>query len=206
MIDYTRECPKCKNAIIYSSRRNFIRGVKRAGVCFYCNLKGNKFSNGIRSDDTKQKMRIKKLGKHRPDYVKLKISNSKMGISTATDTTREILRVNRLNQIKKLGVGKMYNPKACKFIDDFGKRNGYNFQHALNGGEISVAGYSLDGYDKCKNVVFEYDEVAHHQLNKKQKDLIRQQNIINRIRPSSFIRYDERNNIIYDVVLSKNPQ
>ncbi len=60
----------------------------------------------------------------------------------------------------------------------------------------------MDGYDREKNVVFEYDEPHHYQINDelKSKDKIRQQRIIENIKPNSFIRYDERNNKLYDVI------
>jgi hypothetical protein len=48
-------------------------------------------------------------------------------------------------------------------IEEYGKQYGFNFQHALNGGEffIEELGYWVDGYDKEKNVVIEYYEPAH---------------------------------------------
>ena len=54
-----------------------------------------------------------------------------------------------------------YNPNACILIEEYGKEHGFNFQHAENGGEVRVIGYSLDGYDKEKNVVIEVDEPSH---------------------------------------------
>jgi hypothetical protein len=74
-----------------------------------------------------------------------------------------------------------YNINSIRIIEEYGKKYGYNFQHAENGGEYFVngLGYYLDGYDKEKNVVIEIDE-SHH-FNKdgslKQKDIIRQQKI-----------------------------
>jgi len=74
-----------------------------------------------------------------------------------------------------------YNPDACKLIDEYGKENGYNFQHAENGGEhhIKKLGYWVDGYDKEKNVVIEVDESFHFDYNGdlKEKDIIRQKEI-----------------------------
>lgn len=56
-----------------------------------------------------------------------------------------------------------YNKNACLLIEKYGKENGYNFQHAMNGGEyhIKELGYWVDGYDKEKNVVIEVDENHH---------------------------------------------
>lgn len=46
-------------------------------------------------------------------------------------------------------------------IDEYGKTHGYNFQHALNGGEKRILCYWVDGYDKENNVVIEYYEKKH---------------------------------------------
>ena len=85
----------------------------------------------------------------------------------------------------------MYNSDACKIIDEYGKKNGYNFQHAENGGEIEVCGYWVDGYDKEKNVVIEYYEKKH--LKQKEYDKIRKQKIINHL-GCTFIELKEWEN------------
>lgn len=69
-----------------------------------------------------------------------------------------------------------FNPFACQVIDEYGKKHGYNFQHALNGGEFRIIGYSVDGYDKDKNVVIEYYENRHKKTLK--SDAIRKERIV----------------------------
>lgn len=101
--------------------------------------------------------------------------------------------INRIqNQIVDGGqVYPFYNPNACKLIDEYGKQNGYNFQHALNGGEhyIKELGYWVDGYDKEKNVVIEIDESHHFDRNGQllKKDIDRQKEIEDFLR-CKFIR------------------
>jgi hypothetical protein len=56
-----------------------------------------------------------------------------------------------------------YNKSSIPIIEKFGRENGYNLQHAENGGEYKVTldsgrEYWVDGYDKEKNVVVEYVE------------------------------------------------
>jgi len=74
-----------------------------------------------------------------------------------------------------------FNPNACKIIDQYGKKNGYNFQHAMNGGEfyIKELGYFVDGYDKNKNIIIEIDEPRHFDIkgNLHKKDINRQKEI-----------------------------
>jgi hypothetical protein len=98
-------------------------------------------------------------------------------------------------KIRKSGAFKSlfpnYNKNAILIIEEYGKKYGYNFQHAENGGEYYVdgLGYYLDGYDKEKNVVIEIDEYHHFDINGnyKQKDVIRQQKIENLLN-CKFIR------------------
>lgn len=95
---------------------------------------------------------------------------------------------------KRCAGGQFYNKIACEFMDIWGKENGYVFEHAMNGKELNVAAYWVDGYDKQKNVVFEYDEPNHYyrrnQMKLKEKDLIRMKRIQEEIE-CDFIRYNE---------------
>ena len=92
---------------------------------------------------------------------------------------RDKIRMSVIDTLKKKygQIYPTYNPDACKIIDEYGKRNGYNFQHALNGGEFHIEelGYWVDGYDKEKNVVIECYENGHKR--KKENDNIRQKQI-----------------------------
>lgn len=139
---------------------------------------GNKYTLGFRpSEKTIEKLRNKII----------------------SESTREKLRDHRLKQIDALGYnGPAYNKMACQFIDKVNDALGLNLQHALNGGEIRVAGYSMDGYDKDKNIVFEYDEKTHRTPCYRQKDFRRQSRIISKINPCLFLRYDETNKRLYD--------
>lgn len=96
-----------------------------------------------------------------------------------------------------------FNPDACKFIDDLNVSMGLNLQHALNGGEVWIHGFYPDGYDKENNIVFEYDESRHHTTTTKVKDLQRQQTIVDKIKPLMFLRYDERNETLYDAITNE---
>lgn len=89
-----------------------------------------------------------------------------------------------------------FNPKACTLIEEYGKENGYNFQHALNGGEWRVKNLNfwVDGYDKEKNVVIEYNENHHNTPLQKEKDKIRRENIIQTLK-CVFIILNSNNKI-----------
>ena len=106
--------------------------------------------------------------------------------------TRNKQRVSAIKRIQKYQLFNKpnFNPKACEFIDKLNKERGWNLQHALNGGEVWLSGFYPDGYDKIRNIVFEYDESWHNNSSYKSKDLQRQKIILKKINPSLFLRYD----------------
>lgn len=114
--------------------------------------------------------------KHKVETLK-KLSISHKNISNETRRKQRMSYI-KYHESKNGQLFPNYNKIACKIIDEYGKNNGYNFQHAENGGEIHLKelGYWLDGYDKDKNVVIEFYE-KHHNF-KKEKDLIREKEII----------------------------
>jgi len=157
---------------------------------------GMKF--GPVSEEAKEKMRSKLVGRKLSDEMREKIKHAvrqrylrekEMGIQRKHSP--EAKQRMREAVIKKMGLGQTvvprYNPDACKLIDEYGKLHGYNFQHAENGGEyyIKELGYWVDGYDIERNTVIEVDE-AHHSRQIK-KDIIRQNEIISHL-GCEFIR------------------
>ncbi len=137
------------------------------------------------------------FGKQLSEKTKEKISRALRGILHTPEQNRKI-RLSTINLISqnKLNGGQLfprYDLWACEYFDKLNKEKGWNLQHAQNGGEyyIKELGYWLDAYDKEKNVIVEYDEKWHNRLSRKNKDLIRQKEIINFIHPKEFWRYNE---------------
>ena len=87
------------------------------------------------------------------------------------------------NKRTRNGFSPNYNKNGCRAIEEYGKKNGYSFQHAENGGEVQIPNtmYFVDGYDKEKNVVIEYMEKFHNQPKNKERDMVRKQEIIKTI-------------------------
>lgn len=106
--------------------------------------------------------------------------------------------------IEHLNVKPRYNKNACLFIDKLNEKYNLNLIHAESGGEKYVSGYFVDGYDKEKNIVFEYDEKKHYKdvYNNilKDKDIIRQNEIIAKL-GCRFFRYNETIDLLYEVTL-----
>lgn len=101
-----------------------------------------------------------------------------------TKETREKIslqhRRNRAKWVKNWIQFPNFNSKGCNKILEYGTKEGYKFQTAVNGGEFYIKGlgYWVDGYDKEKNVVIEYMEPFHKTPKHRKKDIKRKQRII----------------------------
>lgn len=119
------------------------------------------------------------LGRKQSESTKLKIKEAHKKL-WADPNKRKKARLKTIARLTAQGgqMSPFYNSEACDIIDEYGKRNGFNFQHAKNGGEyhIKELGYWVDGYDKERNVVIEYLE--RHHLRQIDKDRGRKQEII----------------------------
>lgn len=75
-----------------------------------------------------------------------------------------------------------YNPNAIPIIEEYGKKHGFNFQHAENGGEVNIGGYFPDGLDEKRKTIIEIDEKYHFNKdgNLKKKDIKRQKFLENK--------------------------
>jgi hypothetical protein len=181
-----KQCLNCNNPFIsfisdnrkFCGRKCFERRrksttCKGCGVEFYIpgepNMKYHNqkcyFKYGLKG--TFQKGHTYNQDRILPQDVKDKISKSH--------------RINRSQLIKGTIQFPNFNPKACEIIEEYGKQNEYDFQHALNGGEfyIKELGYWVDGYDKLKNIVIEYQEKHHLTPKWVEKDKRRREEIIN---------------------------
>lgn len=149
----TRNCPMCKCEITYASRHGMLQYEREKRLCRRCSKLGHKDSL-----ETIEKRRLSNIGKHSMEFSdEWRAALSKSAAKRKhSDATKQKMREQRLGK----GVP-AFNPTACQRIDEYGQTHGYKFQHALNGGEVQVIGYSLDGYDKENNIVIEYYEKYH---------------------------------------------
>ena len=208
-MNFTRKCPKCDIVLQYVNKRNLCRSIKNKSTCLSCAMnnvetkrklseanKGKKLSKehckklskshkgNTHSEEIKQKIGEAQIGKILSEEIKQKISKNHAKYwlgKTHSEETKQKMRLIAITNIEKKGsVRPNYNLEACRFIEEYGLKHGYNFQHAENGGEFHIKGlgYWVDGYDEKKNTVIEYDEPAHYQNGElKEKDVRRQQEI-----------------------------
>lgn len=144
---------------------------------------------------------IKKYGKFIAD-----IMNSESSIGKAngyknrkdfsiSDMTRHKMKNSAIKRVKDNGCVTSFNKKACLIIDEYGKKNGYNFKHAMNGGEFHVPNlpYVVDGYDAKNNIVIEYYEKYHFYKKHTHLDNLRQLEIMNELKCKFIIiSYDNK--------------
>ena len=121
-----------------------------------------------------------------------------------TEESKEKTRLSALKYLEN-AVGEIkvrYSIKGCKYINELNNKFGWNLQHAENGGEVSMFGYFFDGYDKERNIVFEYDEPRHYIDVENNilcnRDIERQNYIIKQLN-CEFYRYNEAIDKFYKV-------
>ena len=175
---YKRICPKCGEEIVYKTKKILNKSIKLNKNCKSCVQKTAKLGdkNGMfgkhHSKETKEKIKEKRKLQEFSEETCDKMSiSAKQRLEEYNhwlgrkhkDESKDKMRLTAANRIFNNKWHPSFNITACNIIENYGKENGYNFQHALNGGEyfIKELGYWVDGYDKEKNVVIEYYENAH---------------------------------------------
>ena len=88
-----------------------------------------------------------------------------------------------------------YNKSSCKYFDWLNMYMGWNGMHAENGGEfyIKELGYWVDYYEPKLNIVIEYDEKHHFNIDGslKEKDIQRQKEIVELLKCDFYRVKDE---------------
>jgi hypothetical protein len=175
---YKRICKKCSNEVFHKTEKLLKRAVKNNKPCYSCSNsekalgEKNSMFGKFHSEQTKIKIKEKRkqqiITKETRDKLsivhknKLEEYNHWLGKKHSIET-KEKMRISASKRISNNNWHPSFNVTACKIIEEYGNKNGYNFRHALNGGEffIEELGYWVDGYDIEKNIVIEFYEIAH---------------------------------------------
>lgn len=173
------ECPFCKKV--------FTKRQQLGGHILNC----KKHPNKIFYDEV-HKIQAKKLSERYKLYPVSEETKHKLSMTAGKRLSRTLP-----------GVSPRYNVKSIQFLDNLSKENGWNLQHAENGGEFYTGiGFWVDAYDKERNIVVEYDEKFHYSDVEnnilREKDLKRQKEIIEHLH-CEFWRYNENLNFLYCV-------
>jgi|APSaa5957512535_1039671.scaffolds.fasta_scaffold135387_2 hypothetical protein len=195
---FKKNCPECNKEQIYKYKETWKTAVKKNSKCNTCCRLGELHPNysgrtepkdcidcgtkidfrSTRCRSCKQKAQIKENG-----LIPAFVNSSR---NTGKKHTKETLKQMSKSAIKRGANFNAvnYNKSSIPIIEKFGKDNGYNFQHAENGGEYKVRldsgrEYWVDGYDKENNVVVEFIENSnwHNSPSKKIYHKLRKQEI-----------------------------
>ncbi len=193
MIQCSKNCPKCDKLILFSNKYKLKRSIDNNSLCFSCSkTKENNPMYGLTGSTNPcygKTIDIKLRKKHSLFMKKYLKENPRV----ITDEMRDNFRKARLKWLAENGkiIKPFYNKNACHYMDGL---IGFNFQHALNGGEFLIKefGYYVDGYDIKQNIIFEYDERHHFDIygNLKDGDYNRM-NKIQKVLNCDFLRYNE---------------
>ena len=143
---------------------------------------------------------VNKYGKDIADKMNKRTTDLKVNIGESNGNTgrtkrpEELMKMREaaINRVIRQGTATAYNKESIPIIEKFGRDNGYNFQHAENGGEYHVPNtvFMVDGYDAENNVVIEFDEKYHFREVQRKKDRQRQEQIGIQLK-CKFIRINE---------------
>lgn len=134
----------------------------------------NKGLKGAYSDEYIQKLRDAKLGRTWEDRMgpeKASIALAKKSSSMKTTILEKAMAGDDWHAPN-------FNKNAIPILEQKAEALGItDLQHALNGGEVRVLHYFVDGYSKERNTVIEYYEAFHNKPSNIKRDKQRQQEI-----------------------------
>ena len=156
------------------------------------------------SQEEKERIRGLRLGTKLSDFHKSKISEAgrvRYLSDAAKKETSELTKKAMHNpEVRRRHIEGLHHSKWLKVKTDKGQvellekwnRLGFKFEPNYQVHTDTDLFY-VDGYDKDHNVVLEYDSKYHSRPYQQQKDLDRQQKIINILNPTKFWRYKSIN-------------
>jgi hypothetical protein len=208
------KCPHCNRSRVYSRKDVAITHFKKQDRCRKCACEGDRcyIFGKSPSNKTREKMSKSAKGKIPSLEERQKLSNSMKLICSTIHKRKEMSKAAekawRNPESKKKYYDSLEKTKWLKVRTDKGQlellekwnRLGFNFIPNYQVHTKDFLAY-LDGYDKEKNVVLEYDSKYHNNLSQKGEDSIRQQKIIDILKPKNFWRYNSENKEIKNVLI-----
>jgi hypothetical protein len=204
-VGYERNCPECGRGIFYSLSHNLIDAIHKNTKCRYCcNVIRGKSSNRKgchHTEESKRAISEAQIGRKLSNDTRLKMSSfqkrrysnpvelQKMAGAVKLAMHRPDVRKRHIEALHQSNWIKVRTDKGLVEMINCWNKMGFHFDINYQVKTDSDLFY-VDGYDKEKNVVLEYDAKYHNSISQKQKDLVRQKKIIDILRPKKFWRYD----------------
>lgn len=216
---YTRMCPTCGRDIYYANKNILKSSISKGRPCKVCTnilQRGREFtiecrdklkSSAIKRYASKEnRLQLSESQKKRYSIPENRLNLSRIHIKRYSDQTQRKLtslavkRAMHLPEIRKRHIEAIHQSKWVKVKTDIGqlelieKWNHLGFKFEPNYQICTDSDlFYIDGYDKEHNVVLEYDSKYHRKPVQQTKDLLRQNKIIDILKPKKFWRYDAVN-------------
>lgn len=148
---------------------------------------------GPKSEEFKRKLSEYRTGRPHSDETKAKLREYAKNRTTEHQRKLRVASIERLEAKILNGhqLAPWYNKSGCQFFNQLMSETNTFIQHAENEKEFHIKelGYWVDGYDKENNIVYEYDEDHHFNIDGSlcEKDIIRQSEITGLLK-CKFIR------------------
>jgi very-short-patch-repair endonuclease len=184
--EYIRNCPMCGKKVYHTTKRILNQSIKEYRSCMSCSKKSiNNPNFGIKQSSN---ICLKKSYSQKQRYKKLE-EREKASASTKRSWKNIEIRKKMIHTSK--WINRRLDRGQLELLDKWNKL-GFKFEPNY---QIRIDDFLcyVDGYDKEKNVVLEYDGKYHHKLIQQKKDLVRQNKIISILNPKKFWRYDSVN-------------
>ena len=209
--------PVCSKLLIYKNNKdttkfNVSNSIFKNESCLSCSKIGKPTWSSLHRKEF-SKIQCGKnhpmYGKHHTEEFKLKQKNRMIGNIFSSITKKKLSESSKRAwnnpTIRKKYIDALEKTKWIKVKTDKGQleliekwnKLGFNFEPNYQVKTDQDLFY-IDGYDKEKNVVLEYDEKYHLKPFQQKKDLIRQNKIIEILKPKKFWRYDKINEIFIE--------
>ena len=210
---YFVNCPECGKERAYKWKYLARKVDNNKIVCKSCVHSGNRhYLYGMTiSDELKERMAAPKRGRKLSKSHKQKLSDIHtqryQSELARRETSNSVKRAMHRPEIRKKHIvalaeskylGKAVDKGQLELLEKW-KQLGFEFEPNFQIHTETDLFY-IDGYDSTHNVVLEYDSKYHHRPYQQQKDLERQQKIINILKPKKFWRYDATNKQFRNVV------
>jgi len=139
-------------------------------------LRGRKVSEEVRR---KQSERMKGTTSSLETRLKLSIAHKGKKSTPESNLKRRISIIKRIENRTGSVIQCNYKKRACFFFEELNSRFNLDGMHAERVGEFGIKslGYFVDYYEPRLNLVIEWNEEAHYNFRRKERDLRRQAEI-----------------------------
>lgn len=215
--EYKRNCPECRREIHYIPRDSFNHAKPWKKCRYCCNVIRGKTSNRkgcYHTEETKKLMSLAKLGKKQSEKMRKSRSESRKRLYQnpieVEKMAQKVKMAMHRPDVRKKHIEALHHSKWIKVRTDKGQlellekwnRMGFHFEPNYQL-KTDTDLFYIDGYDKEKNVVLEFDSKYHRRFGQREKDLIRQQKIIDILKPKRFWRFDSESKQIKNAIGEK---